>query len=118
MKKNGSRASMNGSMPHTFFFLGKMTIMHINGPGIRLDLKHFGFATKMLLITNLLQWVKIMFTILGEKFTFYILHNEFPLKFNFILTIMIIVPLKHFDGLSKTEQGFFLPSLQTFVPHC
>ena len=49
---------------------------------------------------------------------FYILHNEVPLKFNFLLTIMIILPLKHFDGLSETEQGFVLPSLQTFVPHC
>jgi hypothetical protein len=42
--------------------------MHINDPGIRLDLEYFGVAMKMgnmLLITNLLQWVKIMFTMLG-----------------------------------------------------
>jgi hypothetical protein len=54
-----------------------MTIMHINDTGINLDLKYFGFATKMdnmLLIANLLQKVKIMFTILGETFTKYLLY--------------------------------------------
>jgi len=44
---------------------------------IKVIFKILWIATKMgntLLITNLLQWVKIMFTILGEKFIKYLLY--------------------------------------------